>query len=126
MQKSFKKVKKNPVYFLFFFLVFLKKTFLLTDLYDLALPKICSRPPTPPPHPPTSWSASGSEELSNVKKETRDFHTLLNISKCLPVLFLVFFSKELYLKPVLHPLVGSGGVAGSGAGVELVSAGGVV
>lgn len=51
--------------------------------------------------------------------------TLLNITKCLPVLFLGFF-KELSLKPVLHPLVDSGGAAGSGAGVELVSAGGVV
>lgn len=97
MQKSSKKAK-------------IKKTD-LTDLYDLALPKIRSRPP--------SWSALGSEELSNVKKEIRDFHTLLIIFKCIPVLFL-YFLKELHLQPVLHSLVASL------LEVELVSAVGVV
>lgn len=55
------------------------KNFFLTDLFDLAPPKIYSRPPP-----------VGSE-FSNVKKEIRDFHTLLIIFKCIFVFKFFFF-----------------------------------
>lgn len=111
MQKSSKKVGKNPVSFLFFL------NFFLTDRYDLAPPKICSRPPQL-----ERVRIRGAFKCE--KRDQRFPHTsdYFQMYSC----FIFFSLKELYLEPVLHSLVGSGGEAGSGAGVELVSAVGVV